>query len=225
MPLSKEKLEELIARSTDLIIATNRKGNIIYYNDGASRSLGYSQEEVLDRYVVTLYPGIDEAKRVMAAMRDEGHGGKGVIETFQTTFLSKSGEGIPVAMSATLTYDEQGEPDGTIGFAKDLREILRKDQLATLGEVAVGLSHEINIVLSFHFSLLSSNDHLGVSQARSSDALSIGKTNIPIRKRARLLQEASVCSARLIEKLLNFYKRVDCLHSKKYALVTNVFEF
>src|SRR5690606_9196531 len=30
------------------------------------------------------------------------------------------------------------------GFAKDLREILRKDQLATLGEVAIGLSHEIN---------------------------------------------------------------------------------
>ena len=29
-------------------------------------------------------------------------------------------------------------------FAKDLREILRKDQLATLGEVAMGLSHEIN---------------------------------------------------------------------------------
>jgi CheY-like chemotaxis protein len=43
-----------------------------------------------------------------------------------------------------LLRDEQGEEDGTIGFAKDLREILRNDQLATLGEVAVGLSHEIN---------------------------------------------------------------------------------
>jgi PAS domain S-box-containing protein len=144
MSLSKEKLEELIARSTDLVIATNREGNIIFYNDGASRSLGYGPDEILDRFVVTVYPDVAEAKRVMAAMRGPDFGGVGIVETFQTTFFSKAGSRIPVAMSATITYDESGEPDGTIGFAKDLREILRKDQLATLGEVAVGLSHEIN---------------------------------------------------------------------------------
>jgi PAS domain S-box-containing protein len=144
MPLSKEKLEELIARSTDIVVATDRHGNIIYYNDGASRSLGYAPNEILGRFVVTVYPDVDEAKRVMTAMRDSGHGGPGVVETFQTTFFSKAGERIPVAMSATITTDDRGEADGTIGFAKDLRDILRKDQLATLGEVAVGLSHEIN---------------------------------------------------------------------------------
>ena len=144
MTLSREKLDGLIDRSTDIIVATDRKGSIIYYNDGASRSLGYTLEEILGRAVVTVYPDIDEAKRVMAAMRDSGYGGPDIVETFQTTFVSKAGERIPVAMSATITRDEAGETDGTIGFAKDLREILRKDQLATLGEVAVGLSHEIN---------------------------------------------------------------------------------
>ena len=49
-----------------------------------------------------------------------------------------------MAISGTLLRDENGAEDGTIGFAKDLREILKKDQLATLGEVAIGLSHEIN---------------------------------------------------------------------------------
>ena len=78
----------------------------------------------------------------------------GIVETFQTTFLSKDGQHIPVAMSATITYDESGEPDGTIGYAKDLREILRKDQLATLGEVAVGLSHEINNPLAVILNLV-----------------------------------------------------------------------
>ena len=77
-------------------------------------------------------------------MRDPGHGGAGIVETFQTDFLSKTGERIPVAISGTILHDDAGEEDGTIGFAKDLREILRKDQLATLGEVAIGLSHEIN---------------------------------------------------------------------------------
>ena len=115
-----------------------------YYNDGASRSLGYKPDEILGRFVGQLYPSLDEAQRVMAAMRDPGYGGTGIVETFQTTLLSKRGERIPVAISATVTHDEAGREDGTIGFAKDLREILRKDQLATMGEVAVGLSHEIN---------------------------------------------------------------------------------
>jgi len=144
MPLSKEKLEILIARSTDIVIATDAKGKVDYYNDGATRSLGYSPEEIHGLFVGYLYPDLDEAKTVMQAMRDPSYGGRGIVETFQTTLLSKKRERIPVAISGTISYDENGEENGTVGFAKDLRDILRKDQLATLGEVAVGLSHEIN---------------------------------------------------------------------------------
>jgi len=144
MSLSKEKLESLIGRSRDIVVATDGNGDVIYYNDGAKRSLGYTPDEILGQPVVKLYPDLDEARRVMTAMRDPGHDGKGIVETFQTTFLAKDQERIPVAISGTISYDESGEEDGTIGFAKDLREILKKDQLATLGEVAVGLSHQIN---------------------------------------------------------------------------------
>jgi PAS domain S-box-containing protein len=144
MALPKERLERLIGQSTDIVVATDGKGMVAYYNDGASRILGYAPEEIFGKYVAQLYPSLDEAKRVMAAMRDPGFGGRGVVETFPTSFLSKTGEQIPVAISGTLLYTEDGGEDGTIGFAKDLREILRKDQLATLGEVAMGLSHEIN---------------------------------------------------------------------------------
>jgi PAS domain S-box-containing protein len=144
MTLSKEDLERLIAHSTDIVVATDRAGNVSYYNDGASRTLGYRSEEILGDYVVKLYPDRDEAKRVMKAMRDRDHGGAGVVDAVQTTFVSNTGERIPVAISGTLLRDDEGREDGTIGFAKDLREILLMDQLATLGEVAVGLSHEIN---------------------------------------------------------------------------------
>jgi PAS domain S-box-containing protein len=144
MPLSQGSLERLIAHSTDIVCATDRQGRIVYYNDGASKSLGYTQEEILGQFVGKVYPDLAEARRVMQAMRGEGHGGKGIVNAFQTTFKSKSGELIPVAISGTVLYDETGAEDGTVGFAKDLREILRKDQLATLGEVTVGLSHEVN---------------------------------------------------------------------------------
>jgi PAS domain S-box-containing protein len=144
MPLSRKMLERLTDRSTDIVIATDRKGRVVYYNDGASESLGYDPEEILGKFVGTLYPTLDEARRVAAAMRSDEFGGRGIVQSFQTTLLTMSGERIPVAISGTLLFDDAGNEDGTIGYAKDLRDILHKDQLATLGEVAIGLSHEIN---------------------------------------------------------------------------------
>jgi CheY-like chemotaxis protein len=64
----------------------------------------------------------------------------------ETTFVTKSGVRIPVVIAGSIIRDTDGDARelGSIGFAKDLREIRRRDQLATLGEVAIGVAHEIN---------------------------------------------------------------------------------
>ena len=144
MTLSKARLQSLTDRSTDIVVATDSDGKVAYYNDGAAQGLGYSPEEIMGEHVSRLYPDLEEAKRVMRAMRGSDHGGAGIVDTFQTNFLSKDGEELPVAISGTIIYADDGTEDGTIGYAKALREILHRDQLATLGEVAIGLSHEIN---------------------------------------------------------------------------------
>ena len=147
MGLSKEKLERLTDRSADIVVATDRKGTVVYYNDGATRSLGYSPDEILGSFVGRLYPSLEEAKRVMEVMRGPEHGGPGIADAIQTVYVAKDGTQIPVAISGTILYSEgagAAEEDGSIGYAKDLRDILHKDQLATLGEVAVGLSHATN---------------------------------------------------------------------------------
>jgi PAS domain S-box-containing protein len=117
---------------------------VIYFNDGAHDTLGYESEEVLGQFVGMFYLSVEEARRVSGEMRSAGRGKPGETHTIETIFLARSGEEIPVAISGTLLYDEAGKEDGSIGFAKDLRDIRHKDQLATLGEVAIGLSHEIN---------------------------------------------------------------------------------
>jgi len=133
-----------VVRSSDVVIATARNGTVIFYNDGASKLLGYQAEEVLGGFVGRVYPSREEARRVMACMRSSKFGGVGVASSIQTTLVARGGEHIPVAITGTILYDDAGGEDGTIGFAKDIREILKKDKLATLGEVAIGLSHEIN---------------------------------------------------------------------------------
>jgi PAS domain S-box-containing protein len=144
MGLTREQFEQFTRRSPDIIVGTDRKGRVIFFNDGAHDSLGYDDEEVLGEFVGLFYPSVEEARRVSEAMRGPEYGGRGVVNTLETTFIARSGEEIPVAISGTLLFDQEGVEDGSIGFAKDLREIRHKDQLATLGEVAIGLSHEIN---------------------------------------------------------------------------------
>ena len=157
MPLPTATLERLIEVSPDIVVATDSGGKVAFYNDGAAENLGYSREEIIGRDVTVLYPGRDEAVRVMKAMRDSSSGEVGRVVSFPTRFVAKDGHQIPVAISGVILYDAEGAEEGTIGFAKDLSEIIRRDQLAVLGEIAVGLSHEINnplAVIINHLALL-----------------------------------------------------------------------
>jgi len=163
--------EHLLASSLDIVIAVDNEGQIIFYNDGAYRTLGYTLAEIRGKHVTTVYPSRDEARRVMAAMRTGESGERGQVKNFETELVAKNGEHILVAISGSVIYDEIGHELGSIGFLKDLREIRRRDQLATLGELAVGLAHRINNplevifnnleVLSKHLAqVLSDEDHV-----------------------------------------------------------------
>jgi PAS domain S-box-containing protein len=128
--------EKLLESSPDIVVAVDRQGTIIFYNDGARQTLGYASAEVLGQHVTRLYPDLAEARKVMAALR----AGKNA----ETVFVDKTGTHIPVVIAGSIIRDDTRQELGTIGFAKDLRELRRHDRLATLGEVAVGLAHEIN---------------------------------------------------------------------------------
>ncbi len=136
--------ERLLESSLDIVIAVDSEGQIIFYNDGAYQTLGYTSAEIHGKYVTTVYPSLNEARKVKAAMRSGEFGEKGKVKNFETVLVAKSGEQIPAAISGSIIYDETGTEIGSIGFLKDLREIRRRDQLATLGELAVGLAHTIN---------------------------------------------------------------------------------
>jgi PAS domain S-box-containing protein len=136
--------EKLLENSPDIVVAVDRRGTIIFYNDGARSILGYTPEEVLGEHVARLYPNLEEGRKVMLAMRAGYDGVHGQVRNFETVFVTKSGERFPVAISGSIIYDETRTAMGSIGFAKDLREIRRHDQLMTLAEVAVSLAHEVN---------------------------------------------------------------------------------
>src|SRR5208337_3868909 len=140
--LDKKYFQRLVESSPDIIIAVDKSGTVNYYNDGARTSLGYSSEEIIGQNCTRIYRSIDEARRVMKAMRESAD--KGRIASFETEFRNKDGEIIPVMITGALIHDDDGAEVGSIGFARDIRRMRHAQQLATAGEIAVSLAHEIN---------------------------------------------------------------------------------
>ncbi len=142
LPLDQKHLQRLIESSSDIVIAVDIDGIVNYYNEGARTSLGYSSEEIIGQNCSSIYSSLEEARRVMKAMRDSSD--KGRIASFETVFRNKAGELIPVMISGSLIHEDDGKEAGSIGFARDIRRLRHAQQLATAGEIAVSLAHEIN---------------------------------------------------------------------------------
>ncbi len=142
LTLDQNYLKRLMESSPDIIVAVDREGTIIYYNDGARQVLRYTSQEIIGQKVTRIYLSLEEARKVMTALRESADGGR--ISSFETILRDKDNQEIPVAISGSLIYDEQGAEIGSIGFARDIRRMRRREQLATAGEIAVSLAHEIN---------------------------------------------------------------------------------
>ncbi len=114
---TKRYLTRLIESSTDAIIATDKEGKVVLFNEGAETLLGYRADEVIGRPTSELYESEDHAKDVLREMRKRG----GTVAGFDSVLKSKDGQSIPVLISASVLFGEQGEEVGTVGFATDLR--------------------------------------------------------------------------------------------------------
>ncbi|MEE8503633.1 MAG: PAS domain S-box protein, partial [candidate division NC10 bacterium] len=116
-------LSRLIESSTDPIISTDKEGKVVLFNEGAEFLLGYRAEEVTGRRVSELYESEERAKEVMREMRKRG----GAVSAFETVLRAKDGSSIPVLISASILFDEDGQEAGTVGFNTDLRERKRAE--------------------------------------------------------------------------------------------------
>ena len=121
---TKRYLTRLIDSSTDAIISTDKEGKVVLFNEGAQALLGYRADEVFGRRVSVLYGGEAGANEVAREMRKRG----GTVLGFESALQAKDGRSIPVLISASILFDEEGQGVGTVGFATDLRERRRTEE-------------------------------------------------------------------------------------------------
>ena len=146
----------LIQSSIDAIIASDRDGSIIVFNQQAEKLLGYSAYEMIMKMSFNdLFPPamLEELRKELVS--DE-YGGENRLLLFETYITNKTGDKIPVQLSATVMFD-QGEEIGMMGFFRDLREIRRMEQqfddqtrllhehkMISLGRLSASVVHELN---------------------------------------------------------------------------------
>src|SRR6478736_8217487 len=121
---TKRYLTRLIESSPDAIIATDKQGNVVLFNEGAENLLGYRAEDVIGRPTSELYESDERAKDILIEMRKRG----GTASGHESMLKTKDGRSIPVLLSSSVLLDKDGQETGMVGFATDLRARKREEE-------------------------------------------------------------------------------------------------
>jgi two-component system sensor histidine kinase PilS (NtrC family) len=145
-----EKLEAFnrdIVQSLDsglLTIDSHRK--ITSFNKTAQKILGLKPKEIEQAPIQRLFPDIDEALFSMIESSPTANS----YQRYETTFADKTGKTLFLGFSISPLRDNNDQVTGKTFIFQDItrfkemeEQIKRSDRMATIGEFAAGIAHEI----------------------------------------------------------------------------------
>ncbi|HDZ89232.1 MAG: response regulator [Deltaproteobacteria bacterium] len=147
--------ENLIESSIDGIIGIDRAGAILIFNRAAEGLTGHRSEDVIGHKMITeIYHPPELAREVKKKIYSHKYGGPGRLRDLEVAVATKTGDAIPIRLSATLLYKD-GEEIGSVGFFQDLREIRRlqkelmeHERLSAIGQTIAGMGHYVKNILN-----------------------------------------------------------------------------
>lgn len=136
---SKQLLENILASMASGLLVVNLDGNIAMLNRHGAEVLHCSQERLLGKKFLDLFPDTHELLTVRPDQLSR-----------ELELRLPDGVSIPLGFTNSYLLDPQGEREGVIILFRDLseirrlrEEIRRKDRLAAIGEMVAGVAHEI----------------------------------------------------------------------------------
>jgi two-component system NtrC family sensor kinase len=200
-------MNKIVQSSPNAITATDMKGNILIYNQGAEETLGYRASDVIGKMNIRkIYPeGV--ARKVMQMLRSDKSGEVGRLNSYPMVYVRRDGEVVEGNLSAAIIYDAKGNEIASVGSFVDLRDrlqmeralrdtqeqLLQSEKLAAMGRLTSQIAHELN------------NPLYGIM-----NTLELLKTEVPAdNKRRKILDMAlseTIRLSDLLRKMLSFSK-------------------
>jgi len=223
---SEEQFRAFAETCPDAVIITDITMTILYWNTAAEKIFGYSREEMLGRQPDCLMCPAALARQAKALenLLETGH--SSFLDGFtETTALTKQGVEFPCELAVF-----QWETAGRFFLGVILRDItarkkmqaeaLKAAHLASIGELAAGVAHEINNPINGIINCADILKHQFEKKGEDGD--------IP----GRIIKEGERV-ARIVKNLLTFAREqkgkmephnISAIYSDAYALLSKQFE-
>lgn len=184
------RLQQAILNGSNFsLISADIDGNVVLFNAGAERMLGYCAEEMMGQSVAKLHLPEEMAQHAARLSAETGRlvmpgldgftvrARQGGVDEQEWTYVCKDGSHLPVMLSITALYDGNHEVSGYLGIAWDLTERKRIEHMKT--EFISTVSHELRTPLtSIRGALgLLASGAVGPVAPRAQQMLDIAKNN------------------------------------------------
>ena len=157
---SERKHRTLVETVRDIVYTVDLEGRFTYVSPIVEVITGYTHSALIGRqFLEIVVPAYKET-----VMQYFGEGVKSEeVFTYEIEVKANDGSHVPVELKVASLTDNMGQTIGRIGVARDITrrkkeeaerqelevKALTQDKLASLGEIATGIAHEINQPLSY----------------------------------------------------------------------------
>ena len=146
---SEEKLRTTLESIPEGVTVTDLDGIILQVNNAVLRMQGFDRpEEMVGKHADQF---VAEEDRTKAKENIDKVLQTGLSDTFEITFLRRDGTRFPVELSVAVIKGSRGKPSGLVSISQDITErkqmaekLMMTDRLASVGELASGIAHELN---------------------------------------------------------------------------------
>jgi len=205
----RDKAQQYLSIARVIIVALNSRGQITLINKRGCEVLGYKEEEMIGKNWFDLCIPEKMREEVKEVFKKLMAGELKIAEYYENSILNRAGEERIIAWHNTALRDKKGNIIGTLSSGEDITErklteaeLLRSEKLASLGQLAACVAHEVNNPLAGILVYL----HLLLKKHKENKL----QTNETKQQLEKIEKETERCS-RIIKNLLDFSRQSEAV--------------
>jgi len=144
--------QNIIQNLNSALLVVDLDGQIVFSNPPAEEILGESADAIRGRPIWPWFAGVPKDEIHVARTLETGERFKGIESTLTRT----DGSLVPIGISCAPVSDGAGNKLGAVAVFSDLteikllqRKVLQTEKMASIGQLAAGVAHEINNPMGF----------------------------------------------------------------------------